>query len=73
VRILIGGLLLVVGLGGVWFGVRGWTREREVMDTTILDVTLTERENSPLMAAMGGIALALGVVLIGSGRDRSPR
>jgi hypothetical protein len=68
-----GVLLLVIGLCGVYFGVRGWTTEREVMDTSILDVTFTERETSPLVAALGGIALAMGVMLIWVGRGRTPR
>jgi hypothetical protein len=68
-----GVLLLVIGLCGVYFGVRGWTRERAVMDTSILDVTFTERETSPLVAALGGIALAMGVMLIWVGRGRTPR
>jgi Na+/H+ antiporter NhaA len=69
-RILIGGLLVVLGLGGVYFGVIGWTTEREVMDTSVLDVTFSERETSPMVAAVGGMALALGIVMMYRGRDR---
>ena len=73
VRVLVGLVLVLLGLGGVYFGVRGWTRERAVMDTSILDVTFSERETSPLIAALGGIALAVGVVTLWAGRDRTPR
>jgi hypothetical protein len=70
VRALIGVLLILLGAGGAYFGVRGWTREREVVDTSILDLTVSERSNSPLVAAAGGIVLGLGIAVLLTGRGR---
>jgi hypothetical protein len=71
-RLIVGVLLVVLGLGGLYLGVIGWTRKREVVDTSIVDVTVAERETSPLLAALGGIALVTGLVTLRSRRDRTP-
>src|SRR5687767_2802922 len=56
-RSVVGAVLILLGLAGIFFGVRGWTSERELLDSGIIDVTFTERETSPLLAALGGISL----------------
>ena len=71
-RAIVGLVLILVGIGGIAFGVMGWTRKRDVLDTSIVDVTVAERQTSPLLAALGGIALVTGLVTIWAGRDRSP-
>ena len=71
-RIVTGVLLVLMGVGGIVLGVRGWTRERDVLDSGILDVTVTQRETSPMLAALGGIALVSGIVIVWAARDRSP-
>ena len=71
-RAMIGLLLIVLGIGGVVFGVRGWTRKRDVLDTSIAGITVEERQTSPLLAALGGIALVTGLVMLQARRDRTP-
>ena len=71
-RTLIGALLLLIGGAGILLGVVGWNDREDVVDTDIIDVTVTERETSPLVAALGGIALVTGLVTLFVGRDRSP-
>jgi hypothetical protein len=71
-RTIIGTLLLLIGVGGILLGVVGWNDREDVVDTDIIDVTVTERETSPLLAALGGIALVTGLVTLFAGRDRSP-
>jgi hypothetical protein len=71
VRTLVGALLLLLGGAGILLGVVGWNDREDVVDTDIIDVTVTERETSPLLAALGGIALVTGLVTLLAGRDRS--
>jgi hypothetical protein len=71
-RTIIGALLILLGAGGLLFGVVGWNNKEDVVDTSIIDVTVTERETSPLLAALGGIALVTGLFTLFVGRDRSP-
>ena len=71
-RTLIGAVLLLLGGVGILLGVVGWNDREDVVDTDIIDVTVTERETSPLLAALGGIALVTGLVTLFAGRDRSP-
>jgi hypothetical protein len=71
-RTLIGALLILLGLGGLYLGVRGWTEKRDILETSVIDVTVTERETSPLLAALGGIALVTGLVTLWAARDRTP-
>jgi hypothetical protein len=71
-RTMVGTLLILLGLGGIYLGVRGWTQNRELLDTSVIDVTVTERETSPLLAALGGIALVTGLVTLWAARDRTP-
>jgi hypothetical protein len=71
-RAMVGVLLILLGIGGIALGVRGWTRKRDVLDTSIVDVTVTERQTSPLLAALGGIALVTGLFTLRAGRDRTP-
>lgn len=71
-RMVVGTILVLLGLAGIFLGVRGWTRTQELVDASVLEVTITERETSPLLAALGGIALVTGVVVFWSARDRSP-
>ena len=71
-RLIVGGLLVLLGLGGLYLGVIGWNEKRELVDTSIIDVAMTERETSPLLAALGGIALVTGVFTLWSARDRTP-
>jgi hypothetical protein len=71
-RTLVAALLILVGSGGIYLGIRGWTQKRELLDTSIIDVTVTERETSPLLAALGGIALVTGLVTLWATRDRTP-
>ena len=70
VRTVIGTLLILLGAGGILLGVVGWNNKENVVDTSIIDVTVTERETSPLLAALGGIALVTGLVAVFAGRDR---
>jgi len=71
-RTLMGTLLVLLGLGGIFLGIRGWTEKRELIDASVIEVTVTHRETSPLLAALGGIALVTGLVTLWSARDRSP-
>ena len=71
-RLIVGVLLVLLGIGGLYLGVVGWSEKRELVDTSIVDVAMTERETSPLLAALGGIALVTGVFTLWAGRDRSP-
>jgi hypothetical protein len=71
-RTVIGALLVLLGAGGVLLGVVGWNDTEDVLDTSIVDVTVTERETSPLLAALGGIALVTGLFTLFVGRDRTP-
>ena len=71
-RTLIGALLVLLGAAGILLGVVGWNQKQDVLDTSIIDVTVTERETSPLLAALGGVALVTGLVTLFSGRSRSP-
>jgi hypothetical protein len=71
-RLIFGALLVLLGLGGLYLGVIGWSERREVVDTSIIEVAMTERETSPLLAALGGIALVTGVFTLWSARDRTP-
>jgi hypothetical protein len=72
VRMIVGGLLILLGGAGILLGVVGWNDKQDVVDTDIIDVTVTERETSPLLAALGGIALVTGLVTLFAGRDRTP-
>jgi hypothetical protein len=68
VRTVIGALLILLGVGGILLGVVGWNDKENVVDTSIIDVTVTERETSPLLAALGGIALLTGLFTVFVGR-----
>ena len=71
-RMVIGAVLILLGIAGILLGVVGWNNKENVVDTSIIDVTVTERETSPLVAALGGIALVTGLFAVFAGRDRSP-
>jgi hypothetical protein len=72
VRTVTGVLLILIGVAGLYLGVIGWNEKRELVDTSVIEVAMTERETSPLLAALGGIALVTGLFTLWSGRDRSP-
>ena len=71
-RMIMGTLLILLGAGGIFLGVRGWNQKRDLVDSSVLDVTVTERQTSPLLAALGGIALVTGLVMLRARRDRTP-
>jgi hypothetical protein len=69
---MMGAFLILLGVGGIVLGVRGWSQKRDLVDSSVLDVTVTERQTSPLLAALGGIALVTGLVMLRARRDRTP-
>ena len=71
-RMMMGAFLILLGVGGIVLGVRGWSQKRDLVDSSVLDVTVTERQTSPLLAALGGIALVTGLVMLRSRGDRTP-
>ena len=71
-RTIVGVILSLIGLAGIWFGVMGWTQKRELVDESFIELSVTERETSPLLAALGGIALATGLFALWAARDRTP-
>ena len=71
-RMMMGAFLILLGVGGIVLGVRGWSQKRDLVDSSVLDVTVTERQTSPLLAALGGIALVTGLVMLRARRDRTP-
>ena len=70
-RVVVGTVLVLLGLAGIFLGIRGWTRSQELLDVSALEVTVQTRETSPLLAALGGIALVTGIVTLWAMRDRS--
>jgi uncharacterized membrane protein YidH (DUF202 family) len=69
-RAVVGIVLVLLGMGGIVLGAMGWTRSQELIDASVLEVTVQTRETSPLMAALGGIALVTGIVTLWSARER---
>jgi len=69
-RTAIGIVLVLLGVAGIALGVMGWTRSQDLIDASVLEVTVQTRETSPLVAALGGIALVTGIVTLCSARER---
>ena len=71
-RMIMAAFLILLGVGGIVLGVRGWGEKHDLLDSSVLEVTVTERQTSPLLAALGGIALVTGLVMLRSRGDRTP-
>jgi hypothetical protein len=59
--------LIVVGVIGLLWGGLSWTQKETVVDAGPIEITRDDRETLPIPPVAGGIALAIGVVLLLSG------
>lgn len=64
----IGIVLVVLGIIGLVYGGISWTQRETVVDLGPLEVTADQRESVPIPPIAGGVALALGTVLLLTGR-----
>jgi hypothetical protein len=61
---VIGAILVVVGLIGLFAGGFSWTEEKTVLDIGPIEATAEERKTLPIPPWAGGLALAAGVILL---------
>jgi hypothetical protein len=57
-------VLVIVGLVSLLWGGISWTRERTIVDIGPVEARAEERETIPLPPILGGIALAVGAILL---------
>ena len=65
--------LIVVGLIGLLWGGLSWTQKETVVDAGPIEITRDDRETLPIPPIAGGIALAVGVLLLFTGGGRGRR
>jgi hypothetical protein len=55
---------VIVGLVSLLWGGISWTRERTIVDIGPVEARAEERETIPLPPILGGLALAVGAILL---------
>ena len=67
---IIGVILLALGAIGLIYGGITYTSSSEVVDLGVVQVKVDEKKQLPLSPIFGGVAAALGIVLVVIGRRR---
>lgn len=69
---LVGILLIILGVLGLVYGGITYTSKRETVKFGPLEATIKEEKTIPLPPILGGLALAVGVVLVLAGKRNKP-
>ena len=67
----IGIVLIVAGIIALVYGGFSYTKNREVVDLGLLEITTSEQKAFPIPAAVGAAALIGGIVLLVGGTRRA--
>jgi hypothetical protein len=60
----LGIVLIVLGIVGLVYGGISWTKKETVFNAGPVEIATTKRESVPLPPIVGGLLLAIGVVLV---------
>jgi uncharacterized membrane protein YidH (DUF202 family) len=68
---IVGIVLIVIGVIGLFYGGITWTRREKVIDLGPVEVTSEKRDRIPLPPVAGGVCVVVGAALLVAGSRRA--